>query len=126
MNTPDNTPGRSQTFRDLLVWQKAHALTLAVYGCAKNFPKEEMFGLTSQLRRSIASVPANIVEGFRKRTADDKRRFYNIAQGSLDESLYHMILAHDLGYADTTQLQRDLDEVARLLQGYINGLERNS
>ncbi len=102
------------------------SLTLAVYRCTHAFPREELFGLTSQLRRSIESVPANIVEGFRKRTTDDKRRFYNIAQGSLDESLYHMILAHDLGYADTTQLQSNLEEVAKLLQGYINGLARNT
>jgi len=119
-------PKKSQSFRDLLVWQKAHALTLAVYRCTKAFPKEEIFGLTSQLRRSIESAPANIVEGFRKRTKADKRHHYVIAQGSLDESLYHMIVAHDLGYADTEQLQCDLEEVARLLQGYINGLDRSA
>ena len=126
MNTPNLDLDKSQSFRDLIVWQKAHALALAVYHSTKTFPREELFGLTSQLRRSIGSVPANIVEGFRKRTTSDKRRFYNIAQGSLDESLYHMILAHDLGYADTTQLQHHLEEVARLLQGYINGLDRNT
>jgi four helix bundle protein len=126
MNTSNFDLDKSQSFRDLIVWQKAHALALAVYHCTKAFPREELFGLTSQLRRSIGSVPANIVEGFRKRTMSDKRRFYNIAQGSLDESLYHMILAHDLGYADTTQLQHHLEEVARLLQGYINGLDRNT
>lgn len=115
---------KSQTFRDVLVWQKAHAFTLAVYRASEPFPKHELFGLTSQLRRSASSVSANFVEGFRKRTAPDKLKFYNIAQGSADECLYHLILAHDLSYADTTQLQVDLEEVSRLLQGYINGLNR--
>jgi len=115
---------KSQSFRDVIVWQRAHAFTLAVYRASEPFPKHELFALTSQLRRAAASVPANFVEGFRKRTIPDKLRFYNIAQGSADECLYHLILAHDLKYADTVVLQADLEEVARLLQGYINGLNR--
>ena len=117
---------KSETFREVLVWQKAHAFTLAVYRCTDAFPKHELYGLTSQLRRSAASIPSNFVEGFRKRTKPDKLRFYNIAQGSADECLYQLILAHDLGYADTLARQADLDEVCRLLQGYINGLERST
>ncbi len=113
---------KSQSFRDVVVWQKAHAFALAIYRCTERFPKHELFALTTQLRRAAASVPANFVEGFRKRTTPDKVRFYNIAQGSADECLYHLILAHDLRYADTLNLQTDLDEVSRLLQGYINGL----
>ena len=115
---------KSQSFRDVLVWQKAHAFALAVYRCTERFPKEETFALTAQLRRAASSVPSNFVEGFRKRTKPDKLRFYNIAQGSADECLYQLILAHDLHYSDTTALQSDLEEVSRLLQGYINGLER--
>jgi four helix bundle protein len=107
------------------VWQKAHAFTLAVYRASEPFPKHEMFALTSQLRRSASSIPSNFAEGFRKRTRPDKLKFYNIAQGSADECLYQLILAHDLSYADTTKLQADLEEVSRLLQGYINGLERD-
>ena len=117
---------KSQSFRDVLVWQKAHAFTLAVYNVTKAFPNYELFALTSQLRRAASSAPSNFVEGFRKRTTPDKIRFYNIAQASADECVYQLILAHDLGYADTTALQADLEEVSRLLQGYINGLERNS
>jgi four helix bundle protein len=117
---------KSQTFREVVVWQKAHAFTLAVYRSTDAFPKHELYGLTSQLRRSAASVPSNFVEGFRKRTRPDKLRFYNIAQGSADECLYQLILAHDLGYVETMTLQADLEEVSRLLQGYINGLERSS
>jgi four helix bundle protein len=116
---------KSQNFRDVLVWRKAHEFTLAVYQATESSPKHELFALTSQLRRAASSVPANFVEGFRKRTTPDKLKFYNIAQGSADECLYQLILAHDLRYTDTTQLQADLDEVSRLLQGYINGLKRN-
>ncbi len=116
---------KSKSFRDLIVWQKAHAFALAVYQCTSGFPQYELYGLTSQLRRAAASIPSNIVEGFRKRTKPDKLRFYNTAQASADECVYQLILAHDLRYADTVSLQTDLDEVARLLQGYINGLERD-
>jgi four helix bundle protein len=115
---------KSQSFRDVIVWQKAHAFVLQLYRCTEAFPKHELFALTSQLRRAASSIPSNFVEGFRKRTAPDKLRFYNIAQGSADECLYQLILSHDLGYADTNQLQADLEEVSRLLQGYINGFER--
>ena len=115
---------KSQSFRDVVVWQKAHAFTLAVYRCMEAFSKHEMFALTSQLRRAAASIPSNFVEGFRKRTKPDKARFYNIAQGSADECLYQLILAQDLRYTDMTSLQADLEEVSRLLQGYVNGLER--
>jgi four helix bundle protein len=117
---------KSQSFREVIVWQKAHTFTLAVYRLTEAFPKHELFALTSQLRRAAASIPANFVEGFRKRTIPDKLRFYNISQGSADECLYDLILAHDLHYADTTALQADLEEVSRLLQGYINGLGRRS
>ena len=116
----------SQSFRDLFVWQRAHAFALAIYRATEACPRHELFALTSQLRRAAASVPANIVEGFRKRTSSDKVRFYNTAQASADECLYHLILAHDLGYTDTTTLQADLEEVARLLSGYIAGLHRHS
>jgi len=116
---------KSQSFRQVVVWQKAHAFTLADYRLTEAFPKHEMFVLTSQLRRAAMSIPSNFVEGFRKRTKPDKLRFYNIAQGSADECLYQLILAHDLRYGDTAILQADLEKVSRLLQGYINGLERD-
>ncbi|GAB5560597.1 MAG: hypothetical protein SynsKO_22440 [Synoicihabitans sp.] len=119
-------PDSSQSFRDVRVWQKAHAFTLAIYRLTDGFPDSETYGLTSRLRRAAASIPANFVEGFRKRTTPDKLRFYNTAQGSADECLYHLILAHDLSYADTLNHQADLEEVSRLLQAYMNGLRRNS
>ena len=114
---------KSKHFRELIVWQKAHQLVLTVYNLTKNFPKEELFGLTSQLRRSAVSVPANIAEGYRKRTIPDKSKFLNIAQGSLDETHYYLILAQDLGYVKTDVLQNNLEDVARLLTAYYNAVE---
>ena len=108
----------AKTFTDLVVWQKAHALVLAVYRLTDGFPKSELYGLTSQLRRSAVSVPANIAEGFRKRGAADKLRFYNIAQGSLEETRYYLILAGDLFYGDTAAHQEQIAEVSRLLEAY--------
>lgn len=114
---------KSKHFRELIVWQKAHQLVLAIYKLTKVFPKEELFALTSQLRRSAVSVPANISEGYRKRTVPDKSKFLNIAQGSLDETHYYLILAQDLDYANTETLQTSLEEVARLLTAYYNAVE---
>jgi four helix bundle protein len=117
---------KSQSFRDVIVWQRAHAFTPAVYRCTESFPKHELFALTSHLRRAAASIPSNFVEGFRKRTGPDKLRYYNTAQASADECLYQLILAHDLNYANTTELQTELEEASKLLQGYIRGLQRSA
>jgi len=106
-------------FQDLVVWQKAHGWVLSMYRMTENFPRHELFGLTSQMRRAAVSVPANIAEGFRKRGNADKARFYNIAQGSLEECRYYLILAKDLGYCETETHQSDLDEVGRMLDAYI-------
>jgi four helix bundle protein len=114
----------AQSFRDLIAWQRAHEFVLATYHLTENFPKTETYGLTSQLRRASVSIPANIAEGFKKRGIADKLRFLNIAQGSAEEVCYYLILAHDLDYADTRELQAKLDEVCRLLNGYIQGIER--
>ena len=99
--------GAARTFQQLEVWQKAHAVVLAVYRLTVEFPKHETFGLTSQMRRAAVSVPANIAEGFVKRGRADKLRFYNIAQGSLEEVRYYLILAEDLAYAGTRSLALD-------------------
>ena len=92
-------PARS--FQDLIVWQKVHQFVLSVYSFTKKFPKEELYSLKSQLKRSAVSVPANIAEGFKKKGKADKIRYMNIAQGSLEESRYYIILANDLGYCDS-------------------------
>jgi len=75
----------AKTFKDLVVWQKAHRFVLAIYHLSQTFPKSEMYGLSLQFRRAAVSIPANIAEGLRKRGKADKLRFYNIAQGSLEE-----------------------------------------
>jgi four helix bundle protein len=98
----------------LIVRQKAHALVLAVYRVSRPFPREKTYGLTSQFRRASVSIPANIAEGFRKRGRQDKARFLNIAQGSLEEARYYLILARDLGNV-TDDLATAFDEVSPLL-----------
>jgi four helix bundle protein len=115
----------ARTFRDLLIWQKAHQFVLSVYRETKRFPPEERYGLTSQLRRAAVSVPANIVEGFVKRGVADKLRYLNIAQGSLEESRYYLILAGDLGLADLSALERLVDECSRMIEAYSRTLRRS-
>jgi four helix bundle protein len=102
----------AQTFRDLIVWQKAHEFVLCVYETTKTFPQNELYGLTSQMRRAVVSIPANIAEGFKKRGRADKARFLNIAQGSIEECRYYLILSMDLRYADITHSMSLLEEVS--------------
>jgi four helix bundle protein len=112
----------AQRFEDLLVRQKAHQFVLAVYRLSATFPKQETYGLTSQLRRAATSIPANIAEGFRRRGRADKARFMNIAEGSLEECRYYLILARDLSYCETAHLTPTLDEIGRLLHAYARAL----
>jgi four helix bundle protein len=91
----------ARTFRDPVVWKKAHAFVLGVYECSANFPRTEQFGLTAQLRRAGVSIPANIAEGFRRQGRADKARMLNIAQGSVEECRYYLILVQDLHYGPT-------------------------
>src|SRR5947209_3400192 len=103
----------ARSFRDLLVWRKAHEFTLAVYTFTAGFPKAETYGLALQMRRAAVSVPANIAEGFRRRGKPEKARFMNIAEGSLEESRYYLILAKDLGYGDTGSLRSEERRVGK-------------
>ena len=109
-------PARS--FQDLIVWQKAHSFVLSIYLFTESFPRHELFGLSSQFRRAAVSIPANIAEGFKKKGRSDKGRFMNIAQGSLEECRYYLILAHDLGYGKTQELLLQIEEVSRVLESY--------
>ena len=113
---------KARTFRDLIVWRKAHEFVLAIYALTAVFPREEAYGLTSQLRRAAISIPANIAEGFRKRGKADKARFMNTAEGSVEECRYYLILAQDLGYADTEKQMKALEEVSRLLNAYSKAI----
>ena len=108
----------AKTFEDLVVWQKAHQFALAVYRLTRMFPRSEVYGLTSQVRRAAVSIAANIAEGFRKRGSADKVRFLNIAQGSLEESRYYLILARDLEYGDVSEAKAVLEETSKLLEAY--------
>src|SRR6202162_791375 len=105
----------ARTFQDLLVWQKAHRFVLEVYALTPGFPKHETYGLSLQMRRAAVSIPANIAEGFRRRGKADKARFMNIAEGSVEECRYFLILAKDLGYGEVEKLSAMLEEVSRLL-----------
>lgn len=118
----ENKRQPAKSFRDLIVWQKAHELVLDVYKVTKNFPKEEVYALTSQIRRSSMSVAANIAEGFKKKSSADKLRILNIAQGSLSETEYFLVLASDLKYNDMTNPIMKAEEVSKLLEGYMKAI----
>jgi len=112
----------STRFEDLVVWQKAHQFVLAVYRFSGTFPRSEVYGLSSQFRRAAVSIAANIAEGFKKRGLADKLRFYNIAQGSIEECRYYLILAHDLEYGEIVEFTQLLDEVSKLLEAYSKAI----
>jgi four helix bundle protein len=112
----------ARSFEDVEVWRKAHAWVLGVYRFTERFPRHELFGLTSQLRRAAVSVPANFAEGFKKRSHADKLRFYDIAQGSLEECRYYFILARDLNYGDSGALRRAAEEISKMLDSYMRSL----
>ena len=116
--------GEDASVEHLEVWQLAHAFVLGVYRVSREFSREEIFGLTSQLRRAAVSVPANIAEGYRKLSSADKVRYCNISQASLDEASYHLHLAHDLAYADTQALRQQADRIARMLNAYIRRIRQ--
>ncbi|MGA8491461.1 MAG: four helix bundle protein [Terriglobales bacterium] len=110
-----------EDFKDLRVWAKAHDLTLDVYQKTRCFPKEEMYGLTSQMRRSAASVGANIAEGCGRRSDGEMRRFLQIARGSASEVEYHLLLAKDLQFLqaeDFADPEAKILEVQRMLASF--------
>jgi four helix bundle protein len=114
--------GGAKTFQDLIVWQKAHQFVLCIYRSTDNFPNKELYGLTSQFRRAAVSIPANTAEGFRKKSKPDKYRYMNIAQGSLEECRYYLILSKDLGYIVPNELMPQLEEVSKLLDAYSKAI----
>lgn len=111
-----------KNFRDLKVWQKSHDLTLSVYKITKTFPKEELYGLTSQIRRAASSIPANIAEGCGRQGNAEFARFLQIAFGSASELEYHLILSNDLQFIDSEQhqkLENQLLEIKRMLASLL-------
>ena len=119
----------SYSFESVVAWQKAHAFTLLVYHLTREFPKDEMFGLTSQFRRAAVSIEANIAEGYKKLSKADKLRFLNIAEGSLAECRNYVILARDLEYVNEQQYNSlfvALEEASKLLTSYCKGIINNN
>jgi four helix bundle protein len=115
-----------RNFRELKVWEKSHHLALAVYRATAKFPQSELYGLTSQIRRSCASIPANIAEGCGRNGDAELARFLQIAMGSASELEYHILLSHDLallGLAEYEELARDTTEVKRMLTSFIQRLK---
>ncbi|MCD8176980.1 MAG: four helix bundle protein [Tannerellaceae bacterium] len=115
----------SQSFEQLVVWQKAHQLVLSIYKITKNYPKDEIFGLVNQMRRAAISITANIAEGYSRIGSKDKLRFYNISQGSLEEIRNFIILSKDLEYItqdDKLALNDMAMDVSRLLNAYCKAL----
>lgn len=118
--SPARSPARS--FRDLVVWQRAHEFVLAVYRYTESFPEREKYGLEHQLRRAAISIPANIAEGFGKRSQAEKARFLNIAEGSVEECRYYLILSQDLGYGQNQSLMSTLEEASKILNAYARAI----
>jgi four helix bundle protein len=115
----------AKTFRDLIVWNRAHQFVLATYSLTAGFPKSEIYCLSNQMRRAAISIAANIAEGFKKRGLGDKLRFLNVAQGSLEECRYYLILTQDLGYGVTSDMEILLEEVSKLLTAYSKAIQSN-
>ncbi len=107
-----------KSFQDLNIWKEAHSLALEVYRITKEFPKMEMFGLISQLRRAAVSVPANIAEGMGRNTTKELLSFIYNSRGSLSEVIYHLILSKDLGYLD----KKDFDNLYDRYNGLGKGI----
>lgn len=115
-----------RNFRELKVWEKAHHLTLGVYNASQSFPRDEIYGLTSQIRRSSVSVPANIAEGCGRNGDAELARFLQIAMGSASELDYHLMLARDLNLlnsSDYARLASEVGEVKRMLTSFVQKLK---
>mgnify|MGYP002783699458 FL=1 len=113
----------TQKFEELIVWQRAHQFVLLVYRITAGFPKDELYGLTSQFRRAAVSIAANIAEGYVKRTKPEKIRFLNISQGSVEECRYYIILSRDLKFTTDDALGSLLEEVSKLLNSYTRAIK---
>ncbi|MBR3784257.1 MAG: four helix bundle protein [Bacteroidales bacterium] len=119
----------TRSYEELLAWQKAHQFVVLAYNLAATFPSYEQYGLCSQFRRAAVSIPANIAEGYKKLGKQDKLRFFNIAQGSLEECRYYCLLAKDLGYINIDKFTDATDTIrdaSYFLNAYIKGVVNNN
>jgi len=117
---------KTVSFKDLDLWKNAHKFVLQVYKFTEIFPKSELFGLVSQFRRASISIAANIAEGYKKKGKLDKLRFFNIAQGSLEECHYYVILSKDLNYFDENvenELYKQMETIGKMLNSYYKKIE---
>ena len=117
------------SFENIIAWQKAHAFVLLVYRVTGHFPEVERFGLISQFRRAAVSIEANIAEGYKKLSKTDKLRFFNIAQGSLEECRDYIILSRDLNFLQQSEFETlctSIEEASKLLNAYCKGVINNS
>jgi len=118
-----------KSFRDLKAWEKAHELVLKIYELTKSFPEDKRFGLISQLRRASSSIPTNIVEGFKRNTTNDFIHFLNIADASLEETKYHILLSKDLNYLTENNykmLLEKCEEIGKMLSGLQKSLYKKA
>ena len=116
----------TQSFKEIVAWQEAHAFVVMVYKTCASFPAYERHGLWSQFTRAAVSIAANIAEGYRKDGIADKLRFLNISQGSLEECRYYILLSYDLDYIDESKynnMNQSIEEVSRLLNAYYKGIK---
>lgn len=116
----------TQSFKEVLAWQKAHSFVIQVYRMTKSFPAYERYGLCSQFERAAVSIAANIAEGYKRDGVNDKLRFLNIAQGSLEECRYYIILSKNLDYiseVSCNMLNQSIEEASRLLTAYYQGIK---
>ena len=119
----------TKSYKELIVWQKAHSFVLKVYSFSESFPKSELYGLTSQFRRAAVSIAANIAEGYVKKSPADKVRFFNISLGSLEECSYYIILSKDLNYITEEQsviLDELLGETEKILNTYVTRVQSSN
>ncbi len=129
-NTYDKITGKSnsKTFRDVIAWKRAHEFVLAFYDTKPMFPEDEKYALVPQFQRAAVSIAANIAEGYKKLSKADKLRFFNIAQGSLEECRYYIILSHDVGYYTNevaNKMWQKLEEASTVLNAYCKAVKEN-
>lgn len=118
-----------KTFKDILAWQKAHKLVLQVYKLTNYFPPSEKYALSNQVRRAVVSVASNIVEGFKRKSVKDSLHFYNMAEASLEEVKYQLLIAKDLGYINKEQyidIENIFNETGKTLYGWLKSQKLNS
>ena len=129
-NTYDKITGKSnsKTFRDVMAWKRAHEFVLAFYDTKPMFPEDEKYALVPQFQRAAVSIAANIAEGYKKLSKADKLRFFNMAQGSLEECRYYIILSHDVGYYTNevaNKMWQKLEEASTVLNAYCKAVKEN-